>query len=61
VCLKEEDRRALLRSLNEDEYRDVMVVCSMLPNVEMNICCEGKAPLNLYVILIYEYMFMKAE
>ena len=41
VRMEEEDRRALLRTLTDDEYRDVMNVCATMPNVEMTIKSEG--------------------
>ena len=41
VRMEEEDRRALLRTLSDDEYRDVMNVCATMPNIEMTIKSEG--------------------
>ena len=40
--MKEEDRRALLRSLTDDEYRDVLNVISMMPNINMEVTSEGE-------------------
>lgn len=42
VKMEEEDRRALLRTLTDDEYRDVMNVCAIMPNIQMIIKSEGK-------------------
>ena len=39
--MEEEDRRALLRTLNDSEYKDVMNVCAVMPNIEMIIKSEG--------------------
>lgn len=39
--MDEEERRALLRSLSDDQYQDVMNVCAALPNIEMTIKSEG--------------------
>lgn len=38
--LKEDERRSLLRSLGDHEYRDVMIVCRHLPHVTLNVCSE---------------------
>ena len=40
--MKDEDRRQMLRSLGEVEYRDIMQVCGYMPFVEMNIRSEGE-------------------
>ena len=42
VSMKEDDRRALLRTFTDDEYRDVMNVCAGLPNVTMEVSSKGK-------------------
>ena len=39
--MDETDRRSLLRQLSDAEYRDVLNVCATMPNVEMEVCCEG--------------------
>ncbi len=41
VSLREEERRSLLRSLTDDEYRDVMNVCASMPNVSMEVTSKG--------------------
>ncbi|KAL8586617.1 hypothetical protein ACOMHN_040125 [Nucella lapillus] len=40
VSMKDEDRRQMLRSLGDGEYRDLIQVCSTMPHVEMNIRSE---------------------
>ena len=52
VRMEEEDRRALLRTLTDDEYRDVMNVCATMPNVEMTIKSEGT-----FVLLVLRKAF----
>ncbi|XP_052280964.1 translocation protein SEC63 homolog [Dreissena polymorpha] len=42
VAMDEEERRALLRNLNDAEYQDVMNVCATMPNVEMIVQSEVK-------------------
>jgi len=39
--MNDEDRRSLLRQLTDSEYRDVLSVCAMMPNVEITARCEG--------------------
>ena len=39
--MNDEDRRSLLRQLTDSEYRDVLSVCAMMPNVEITAHCEG--------------------
>ena len=39
--MREDERRALLRSLANDEYENVMSMCANLPHVEMNVKTEG--------------------
>lgn len=41
LAMEEEERRALLRSLTDEEYMDVINVCATMPNVEMVIRSEG--------------------
>ena len=41
VSMREDERRALLRSLANDEYANVMSMCASLPHVEMNVKTEG--------------------
>ena len=41
VSMREDERRALLRSLANDEYENVMSMCANLPHVEMNVKTEG--------------------
>ena len=51
--MEEEDRRLLLRTLTDDEYRDVMNVCAVMPNVEMIIKSEGTA---VFILMYLNYM-----
>ena len=47
----EDDRRALLRQLTDSEYRDVINVCAMLPNIEIEVQCEGLF-LNPFCVIV---------
>jgi len=38
--MKEEDRRSLLRSISDDQYKDVMKVLSMMPHLSMSVRTE---------------------
>ncbi|KAK4468232.1 hypothetical protein MN116_008388 [Schistosoma mekongi] len=40
VSLPEDKRRALLRSLSDEQYRDILVVCSSMPSLELSYRCE---------------------
>ncbi|XP_067674081.1 translocation protein SEC63 homolog [Haliotis asinina] len=40
VSMKEEDRRSMLRGLNDSEYNDVMNVCAGMPDVIMEVTSE---------------------
>merc|ERR1712008_439784 len=40
VGLPAAERRHVLRSLNDDEFSDVMVVCSKMPKISMSVKCE---------------------
>lgn len=40
--LKGEDRRALLRSLSDEEYENVMKVLGKMPYIDFQITVEGK-------------------
>merc|ERR1739842_117644 len=40
VSLPAAERRHVLRSLNDDEFSDVMVVCSKMPKISMSVKCE---------------------
>ncbi|XP_064629178.1 translocation protein SEC63 homolog [Lineus longissimus] len=37
VKMTEEDRRIMLRSMSDDDYRDVMIVCASMPYIQMNV------------------------
>jgi len=39
--MREDERRALLRTLADDEYTNVMNVCANLPYIEMDVKTEG--------------------
>lgn len=39
--MKEEDRRSVLKSLSEDQYADVMKVCSTMPLIDFKVNVEG--------------------
>jgi len=43
VSMNDDDRRLLLRQLTDSEYRDVLSVCAMMPNVDITAHCEGLA------------------
>ena len=40
--MKEEDRRQLLKILSDDQYTDVMNVCSNMPLIDFKVQIEGK-------------------
>ena len=40
--MENEDRRNMLRTLCEEEYIDVMIVSSEMPDVTMKVKTEGK-------------------
>lgn len=40
VSLPAVERRHVLRSLNDEEFSDVMVVCSKMPKISMSVKCE---------------------
>ena len=52
IRMEEEDRRLLLRTLTDDEYRDVMNVCAVMPNVEMIIKSEGT---TVFILMYLNY------
>lgn len=39
--MKEEERRSLLKVLTDDQYEDVMRVCSSMPLINFKVQCEG--------------------
>ena len=57
VAMEDSDRRAMLRSLTDQEYVDIMNVCSIMPHVEMNIRSEGVA---ILFHMFYSNMFKLA-
>ena len=52
--MDEEERRALLRTLNDDQYTDVMNVSAAMPNIKMIIKSEG-----IYMSLVMPQNFGK--
>jgi len=40
ALMKEEDRRSLLRSISDDQYKDVMKVLSNMPSLKMTVTTE---------------------
>nr|KAG5706886.1 hypothetical protein BaRGS_021392 [Batillaria attramentaria] len=50
AAMKDEDRRQMLRSLTDAEYRNIVTVAASLPYVEMTIRSEGKTPFFLFVL-----------
>lgn len=52
--MKEDERRALLRSLADDEYRDVMSVCATLPNVTMEVNSKG---IFFFIFYLFENIY----
>lgn len=42
AAMKDEDRRQMLRSLTDGEYRNIVAVAGSLPYVEMTIRSEGR-------------------
>ncbi len=45
--MKEDDRRALLRTLNDNEYRNVIQVVSTMPLIEMLATPKGKSQVGM--------------
>ena len=45
--MKSADRRALVRTLSDDEYHDVMAMCSMLPHVDIKTETQGQSGHNV--------------
>ncbi len=41
VAMKDTERRLLVRALSDEEYYNVMAVCSMFPHVELNTDMHG--------------------
>ena len=39
--MKDDERRQLVRGLSDDEYYNVMAVCSMFPHVELSADMHG--------------------
>lgn len=39
--MKPDDRRALVRTLSDEEYNDIMAMCSMLPHVDIEAETQG--------------------
>ena len=54
VVMKSDDRRALVRTLSDEEYMDIMAMCSMLPHVDIEAETQGKGLCTLY---LYMYMY----
>jgi hypothetical protein len=40
--MKEDERRTLLKALTDDQYQDVLRVCSSMPLIDYKVQCEGK-------------------
>ena len=41
VAMKSADCRSLVRTLSDEEYADVMAMCSMLPHVDIEAVTQG--------------------
>ena len=41
VSMKNSDRRALVRTLSDEEYEDVMAMCAMLPHMAIEAETQG--------------------
>ena len=41
LMMKSNDRRALVRTLSDEEYNDIMAMCSMLPHVDIEAETQG--------------------
>jgi translocation protein SEC63 len=53
--MKDEDRRAILKSLTSDQYVDVMKVCASMPLIDFNVHVEGRTDIYLNNTVIYAY------
>jgi hypothetical protein len=51
VTMKDADRRSVLRYLSDEQYEDIMRVCSSYPNIDMNV--EFKSKFHQDVFLFY--------
>lgn len=56
VTMKDADRRSVLRYLSDEQYEDIMRVCSSYPNIEMNVDFKST---SLFDVLLF--MFKKAN
>lgn len=43
VAMKNQDRRSLVRVLSDEDYLDVMAVCSNFPHIDLNTETQGEA------------------
>lgn len=43
VAMKNQDRRSLVRVLSDEDYLDVMAVCSSFPHIHLTTETQGKA------------------
>lgn len=54
--MKDEDRRGILKSLADDQYKDIMKVCSTMPLIDFKVHVEGinnRLMLNFILSPIY--------
>lgn len=52
--LKHEDRRSILRFLDDDQYEDVMKVVGRMPLIDFSVRCEGTS----YRLIIISWSFI---
>jgi translocation protein SEC63 len=45
--MKDEDRRVVLKSLTDDQYADIMKVCSTMPLIDFKVHVEGRKYLKI--------------
>ena len=57
ASMEEEERRSLLRSLSDDEYRDIMCVLASMPNINMKTKIEGKYKIIPILLCFYNIKY----
>ena len=52
VSMKSSDRRALVRSLTDEEYHDILAMCSMLPHINIKAETQGQLDGAVYLVWV---------
>lgn len=56
--MKNQDRRSLVRVLSDEDYLDVMAVCSSFPHIHLTTETQGKAQLAFVMVWSWVVVFM---